>query len=107
MSKLTHNSAASGSVQFEWADRRREPRFGATGNVNVVVPRPEGKLSFSGELLDISRSGFHLRHACAELYRGERVRVMLASGEVEAEVVWNSVHGKSVETGLCLVPKNK
>jgi len=84
------------------SERRREPRFGAEGEVTMFIETPAGDIEFRGKLLDFSLHGLRVRHQCKELAPGQDVRVFFVWGEVVTKVMWNTPAGESIETGLRL-----
>ncbi len=84
------------------SERRREPRFGAEGEVTMVIETPAGDVEFRGKLLDFSLHGLRVRHQCKELAAGQDVRVFFVWGEVVTKVMWNTPSGDALETGLRL-----
>jgi len=84
------------------SERRREPRFGAEGEVTLVIETQKGDIEFRGKLLDFSLHGLRVRHQYKELTAGQDVRVFFVWGEVVTKVMWNTSSGDSLETGLRL-----
>lgn len=81
------------------AERRREPRCPASGQVRL---RPAGLLmdSFAGELVDSSRHGFRARHDRLTLASGQLVDFQFASRSGRACAVWTRIAGGRAETGF-------
>jgi PilZ domain len=84
------------------SERRKEPRFGAEGEVTMVIETPAGDIEFRGKLLDFSLHGLRVRHQCKELLPSQDVRVFFVWGEVVTKVMWNAPSADSIETGLRL-----
>lgn len=84
------------------SERRREPRFGAEGEVSLIIETATGDVEFRGKLLDFSLHGLRVRHQCKELLPGQDVRVFFVWGEVVTKVMWNTPSGDSLESGLRL-----
>ena len=82
-------------------DRRGEPRFGAEGNVTLVVWEGRQELEFSAKLLDFSLHGLRL-HLSRELPEGQEVRVIFSWGEATTRVQWTTPDGPGFESGLQL-----
>jgi len=82
-------------------DRRREPRFGAEGEVTVVVNEGPQQQEFVAKLLDFSLRGLRVQLP-RELRQGEDVRVFFSWGEVTTQVMWTSALPTGFETGLQL-----
>jgi hypothetical protein len=104
MSMATHSQAfarAPISVLKETPadDRRREPRFGAEGEVTVLLNEGPQQQELVAKLLDFSLRGLRVQMPC-ELKQGEEVRVFFSWGEVTTRVMWTSALPKGFETGL-------
>ncbi|HXZ80741.1 MAG TPA: PilZ domain-containing protein [Terriglobales bacterium] len=84
------------------ADRRREPRFGADGEVTMVVAKAQGQVEIRAELMDFSLTGLRVRHRHKQLKTGEQVSVFFTWGEVTTRVMWNRTDGDGFEAGLKL-----
>jgi len=84
------------------SERRREPRFGAEGEVTLVIETKTGDIEFRGKLLDFSLHGLRIRHQYKDLALGQDVRVFFVWGEVVTKVMWNTPSDDSLETGLRL-----
>jgi len=82
-------------------DRRGEPRFGAEGNVTLVVWQGQQELEFAAKLLDFSLHGLRL-HLSRRLKEGEEVRVIFSWGEATTHVQWTTPNGTGFESGLQL-----
>lgn len=82
-------------------DRRREPRFGAEGEVTVLVNEGPHQQELIAKLLDFSLRGLRVQMP-AELKQGEEVRVFFSWGEVTTQVMWSSALPSGFEIGLQL-----
>jgi PilZ domain len=83
-------------------DRRNEPRSSAEGTIEVSLDAPEIRLT--GELIDVSHTGFRVAHKYAALRSGQTVSFRHASGSGRARVVWNRVLNDCVESGFVTLP---
>jgi PilZ domain len=100
----THSAAfgrASLPAQTPADDRRREPRFGAEGEVTVVVNEGPHQQELVAKLLDFSLRGLRVQME-QELRQGEEVRVFFSWGEVTTLVMWTSALPIGFEIGLQL-----
>jgi hypothetical protein len=83
-------------------ERRVAERQPADGEVVVdcggILPR-----RVSGILVDVSQSGFRMKHREPVMERGDTVHFHFQSREGEARVMWNRSEGGDVETGFCLL----
>jgi len=84
---------------WPFPERRREPRKATSGPV-LIRPVDSTEAAFTGELVDVSPSGFRARHHFARLQAGELVEFDHAQGKGIARVVWVRIVGPSVETGF-------
>ena len=84
-------------------DRRQSERHAADGEV-VLLPESPQLVELRGNLLDVSETGFRVGHNCMTLASGQIVAFVHATGCGKARVVWNRVHGQSVETGFVILP---
>ncbi|HMK29485.1 MAG TPA: PilZ domain-containing protein [Terriglobales bacterium] len=84
------------------SDRRREPRFGADGEVTMVVEKDDGPVEIRAELMDFSLTGLRVRHQHKGLKAGQHLSVLFSWGEISTRVMWNRAHGKGFEAGLKL-----
>lgn len=80
-------------------ERRREPREAAAGCVELEVQAPPRRV-IAGDLVDLSHSGFRVRHDDLELTTGNRVLFSHSGGAGEATVIWTRVFEGRVESGL-------
>ena len=86
------------------ADKRREARREASGNVRVTFTNPE-PLEIDGTLIDVSSSGFRMKHGCQSLRSGQVVEFAHVEAKGRARVIWNRILDGGVETGfLLLIP---
>ncbi len=92
------------SIDRHREDRRREERVPAEGDIRLFPDR-FSEASVTGQLLDMSASGFRARHNCRTLSGGEVVRFVHASGAGSATVVWTRIVSDHVESGFLLVPE--
>ncbi len=83
-------------------ERRREPRWAASGEVWLWPEGSEG-LEIRGRLVDLSAHGFRVAHTCRTLKTGARVRFRHAGGQGVACVVWNRIVVEGVESGFLLL----
>ncbi len=84
-------------------ERRGCPRRQAEGTVRLLVETQNGAgLELSGELVDVSATGFRCRHQCTTLSGGDRVRFADAERSGYALVVWTRVLGGAAESGFRL-----
>ncbi len=83
------------------ADRRREPRFGAEGEVIVVLADDPHQQEHTAKLLDFSLHGLRVRFP-QELEEGREVRVFFSWGEVATQVVRTAQAKQGFEIGLQL-----
>lgn len=81
------------------ADRRREPRFGAEGEVTVLVPEGSRDLEMKAKLLDFSLHGLRLRMSNPPS-AGQQVRVFFSWGEICTNVKWTTPVSNEFEVGL-------
>ncbi|HKU27944.1 MAG TPA: PilZ domain-containing protein [Candidatus Sulfotelmatobacter sp.] len=86
--------------EFEFVERRRDERVNQPESVKVWVGEPGTETEFQAVLVNISCSGFAIRHWRKELSVGQRVRIALAKGEIVARVMWNWAVGPVVISGL-------
>lgn len=82
-------------------DRRTEPRFGAEGEVTVVVFEGTHEREMLAKLLDFSLHGLRVQmpHHFGE---GTEVHVFFSWGEVTTQVMWSTVADNGFEIGLQL-----
>ena len=82
-------------------ERRGEPRFGAEGDVTVIVSEGIQEHEFAAKLLDFSLHGLRVQMA-RELSKGQEVRVIFSWGEATTHVQWTAPLKSGFETGLQL-----
>ncbi len=82
------------------AERRREPRFGAEGEV-VIVVNDRSEKEITAKLLDFSLHGLRVR-VPDELPTGSDIRVLFSWGEVATQVVRCTEGQGGFEVGLQL-----
>jgi len=84
-----------------FVDRRRDERVNQPESVKVWVDEPSAETEFQAVLVNISCSGFAIRHWRKELSVGQKVRIaLLTRGEIIARVMWNWTVGPVVISGL-------
>ncbi len=82
-------------------DRRLEPRFGAEGDVTLVVFDGLKESEVAAKLLDFSLHGLRIRLS-RELEKDQEVRVVFSWGEATTRVMWTARLAKDCESGLQL-----
>ena len=82
-------------------ERRGEPRFGAEGNVTLVIWDGKKELEFAAKLLDFSLHGLRLQLS-RRLDEGQEVRVIFSWGEATTHVQWTTPRANEFESGLQL-----
>ena len=82
-------------------DRRGEPRFGAEGEVTLVVLNGPNEYEMPAKLLDFSLHGLRLQLP-RELKKGQEVRVIFSWGEATTQVMWTARLSNGFESGLQL-----
>jgi hypothetical protein len=83
-------------------DRRAEPRFQATGEVQLHMEGPQS-VSIPGRILDVSQHGMRVKHMYSALNSGEIVQIESGSTRYTARVVWNCIKEDGVESGFYLL----
>ncbi len=83
------------------ADRRREPRFGAEGEVTVVVMDGAQECELVAKLIDFSLHGLRVI-TTTDVPAGTEVRVFFSWGEVATQVVRTTPRTGGFEIGLQL-----
>jgi hypothetical protein len=83
-------------------EMRREQRRKAEGAVRVSFANPK-PVRIDGRLVDVSAGGFRMSHGCTALPAGQVVEFSHAEAAGHAQVVWNRVAAKTVETGFRVV----
>lgn len=84
------------------SERRRALRKPACG-AGWMEPCDGSAAPQKVRLLDESPNGFRVRHHCAALCAGQRVRFHYGQADRLALVIWNRVLGPDVESGLLIV----
>ena len=82
-------------------ERRREPRFGAEGEVTVVVNEGPHQQELTAKLMDFSLRGLRVR-VDNEIPQGQEVRVFFSWGEVATQVMWTTALPNGFDIGLQL-----
>lgn len=82
-------------------ERRGEPRFGAEGEVTVILSEGLNDHEISAKLLDFSLHGLRIR-LNRELTKGQEVRVIFSWGEATTHVQWTARLANGFESGLQL-----
>ncbi len=82
-------------------ERRVAPRHKAAGQVSFRLA--ELQLAFEGRLLDISSSGFRVRHGNSQLRSGQECEFVLPGSKGLARVVWNRITPEHIETGFLIL----
>lgn len=83
-------------------EMRREPRRKTEGAVRVSFADPK-PVQIEGRLVDVSAGGFRMSHSCTALPAGQLVEFKHAEAAGQAQVVWNRVVFRRVETGFRVV----
>ncbi len=83
-------------------ERRREDRRPASGDLRLRFEDPL-PTEVTGEILDVSDSGFRACHHSTALHNGQCVEFSYAEEEGTARVVWNRITADKVETGFLIV----
>lgn len=86
----------------ETDERRQEPRFRATGDVNLIVGGPTA-LAVPGRIVDVSQHGMRVVHMYAALTSGTMLKIESGSEVYTARVVWNRISEDGVESGFYLL----
>lgn len=82
-------------------ERRTEPRFGAEGEVTVILSDGFNEQEIAAKLLDFSLHGLRIR-LNRELSQGQEVRVIFSWGEATTHVQWTARLANAFESGLQL-----
>jgi hypothetical protein len=90
------------TAPVNWEDRRSETRLKANGSVTLRL-NEEYQVPFEARLMDISASGFRVRHANTELRSGQECDFMLPGTRGKAKVVWNKTTPDFIETGFFIL----
>ena len=83
-------------------NRRREPRFPAAGEVQLVAEELPG-VEICARLLDVSQGGFRATHDCLFLCSGQQVSFRDRCRQGKARLIWTRVVGKCVESGFLIL----
>ncbi len=83
-------------------ERRRKPRRAASGVIRLTIVGDD-PLQFQGELVNISESGFRVRHHQTKLHAGQEVDFEHDRGQGSARVMWTRILGERVESGFVLI----
>lgn len=88
------------------SDRRAEPRFPAPGTAHLKIT---GSLmeGFDATLLDVSKSGFRVRHSYLGMASGELVEFTLGGRQGTAQAMWTRILDGLAETGFRITPQLK
>jgi hypothetical protein len=86
MKPISNGSARAGRRISPAGDRRREPRFEATGAGKLIVRNSANDSELSAVVIDVSRSGFQVELARA-LESGESVELRLGKVKLFGDVV--------------------
>lgn len=81
------------------SDRRKEPRKPASGAVTVYLEGTPAPIS--ARLVDISPHGARIRLQQECLRSGDKLRLVLPSGEAEGRVMW-CARAEHIEAGIFL-----
>jgi hypothetical protein len=84
------------------AERRREEREAVSGDVTIVLDGTP-PTTLRGVLVDISKSGFRVRHTFPDLACGSQVSFEHPAGRGRARVIWNRYTRSACETGFLFV----
>ncbi len=88
--------------KVNWEDRRAEARLKANGTVSLKLSE-DFQVGFEARLMDISASGFRVRHANSELRSGQECEFTLPGTRGRAKVVWNRTTPDFIETGFFIL----
>ncbi len=83
-------------------ESRKEPRRPVNGEVRVLFENPQ-RHEIHGRLVDLSVSGFRMKHEYAALEAGQIVEFSHIEAAGHARVVWNRIADAGVETGFLVV----
>jgi len=83
-------------------ERRREPRFHATGEVRLIIDGHH-PLAIPGRILDVSEHGMRVEHMYAALTSGIMLQIDSGEAQFTARVVWNRIKNDAVESGFYLL----
>lgn len=88
------------------SDRRVEPRRPKSGTAYLRIAGPLNE-GFDATLLDISKSGFRVRHSYLGIGSGDLVEFTLGGRQGTAQAMWTSILGGLAETGFRITPQLK
>ncbi len=88
--------------KVNWEDRRAEARLKANGTVSLKLSE-DFQVAFEARLMDISASGFRVRHANSELRSGQECDFTLPGTRGRAKAVWNRTTPEFIETGFFIL----
>jgi PilZ domain len=94
----TQSQSQHSSAEVEVAERRREERQPVSCKVTFQL---DGK-AIIGVLVDVSPSGFRIRHS-ARLRSGTELDVASSCGVLRARVVWTRELPSSIDSGFLLL----
>ena len=83
-------------------DRRTEPRFQASGDVQLHLDGPQ-TVSIPGRILNVSQHGMRVKHMYPALNSGATLQIESGSVRYTARVVWNCIKDDGVESGFYLL----
>ena len=86
----------------ETDERRREPRFRASGDVRLLLGAPQS-LAVPGRIVDVSQHGMRVVHMYAALTSGTMLSIESGPETYTARVVWNRISEDGVESGFYLL----
>lgn len=95
-------SNVSSEVATAVLERRREPRFPASGEVRLFFADPL-PLEVKGRLLDMSQSGFRAAHGFPGFQTGQSLHFRHEKGQGTARVMWNRILPEHIETGFLVL----
>ncbi len=90
------------NAAINWEDRRAEARLKANGNVTLRL-REDFQIPFEARLMDISASGFRVRHVNSDLRSGQECEFALPGTKGRAKVVWNRTTPEFIESGFFIL----
>jgi len=93
---------ATDSQVTETDERRREPRFRASGDVRLLIGGPHS-LAVPGRIVDVSQHGMRVVHMYAALTSGTMLKIEAGPEMYTARVVWNRISEDGVESGFYLL----
>jgi hypothetical protein len=82
-------------------ERRREPRYGAEGEVTVAVFDGARECEYKAKLMDFSLHGLRVQ-VPGDVREGTEVHVFFSWGEVSTQVMWSVSCPGGCEIGLQL-----